>query len=527
MRSFFILAASFAAAFLACSTPAEPGAAPQPGAPTSDSGTADDASAQPLTWAPCDTKDWPDGFALPSPTVQCTTVTVPFDHAHPEDGRTLKLRVARDRARALPAGVGRAVFQLAGGPGGTSVGQAGTVPRYMPKLLDHFDLVYVDQRGTGGSGYLGCGTGYPSTKEEWIACAGEHAKEDLAGYLTVRAAHDLESVRVALGYGKISLRGGSYGTRLGLEYLRQHEARVNAVVLDGVDPPDNTFFRDFIVAVDRGVARLASDCKRSPDCAAITADVLADLTQHRAAVKATPRAIVADGAPAKEDEETFLGVLGAALFEAGTYSRVPRAIHGAATGDFAAWDALMSDTTGQAITEPLRAQLRGGAASAAASSAAARGLRTKRRVRGSSYVAPGLYMTVICAEDLPGSGTADALRTLDAAQLWGGDPAMVDLADACAAWKVPPLEAALRAPVRSDAKVLLLNGELDLNTFPEWGARAAATLPHARNVVVPGATHSTMSIPCVGGIITEFLSADGDTANLDISCLDHLAAPAW
>ena len=248
------------------------------------------------------------------------------------------------------------------------MGQAGTVPRYMPKLLDQFDLVYVDQRGTGGSGYLDCSAGYPSTKDEWIACAGEHAKDDLAGYLTVQAAHDLESVRKALGYDKINIRGGSYGTRLGLEYLRQHESSVNAVVLDGVDPPDNTFFHDFIVAVDRGVARLASDCKKSPDCAAITPDVLADLTKHRAAVKATPRSILADGAATTEDEATFLGVLGAALFEASTYYRIPRAIHGAASGDFVAWDALMSDMLGQTISEPMHAQLRGGSLSSAASS---------------------------------------------------------------------------------------------------------------------------------------------------------------
>ena len=526
MRSLFFIGAFVGTAFLACSTPSEPGAAPQPDTSppdTSDAGTPDEASAPPLTWAPCDTKDWPDGFALPPATVRCTTVTVPFDHDHPEDGRTLKLRVARDPSRAFPTG--KAVFQLAGGPGGTSVGQAGTVPRYMPKLLDQFDLVYVDQRGTGGSGYLDCAAGYPSTKDEWIACAGEHAKDDLARYLTVQAAHDLESVRAALGYGKINIRGGSYGTRLGLEYLRQHESSVDAVVLDGVDPPNNTFFRDFIVAVDRGVARLASDCKSSPDCAAITPDVLADLTKHRAAVKAAPRSIVADGAATTEDEATLLGVLGAALFEASTYYRIPRAIHGAATGDFVAWDALMSDMLGQTISEPMHAQRRSN--SFAASSAPPRGLRPTRRVRGTSYVAPGLYMTVICAEDLPGSGTIDSLRALDASQLWGGDSTMVDIAQACAAWNVPALDPSLRAPVLSQAKVLLLNGDLDLNTFPEWGARAAATLPHAKNVVVPHATHSTMSIPCVGQIITDFIAGGGDAANVDVTCVDHLAPPAW
>jgi hypothetical protein len=76
-------------------------------------------------------------------------------------------------------------------------------------------------------------------------------------------------------------------------------------------------------------------------------------------------------------------------------------------------------------------------------------------------------------------------------------------------------------------KVLLLNGDLDLDTFPEWGAHAAATLPRAVNLVVPYATHSTMSIPCVQKIMSAFLLADGDAARVDRACLAELRAPSW
>ena len=136
-------------------------------------------------------------------------------------------------------------------------------------------------------------------------------------------------------------------------------------------------------------------------------------------------------------------------------------------------------------------------------------------------------MAVLCAESLPSAGGIDPLQALQAQQKWGGDSAMIDIAQACAAWNVQPVDASLRAPVSSDAKVLLLNGDLDLNTFPEWGAHAAATLSHATNLVVPFATHSTMSVPCVGQIITDFLAADGDMARVDASCLTALTPPAW
>jgi pimeloyl-ACP methyl ester carboxylesterase len=473
-----------------------------------------------LAWAACDTSSWPDGFAPPPAGVECTTVSVPLDHAHPE-GATIDLRVARQRSRAFPTN--RAVFQLAGGPGGGSVWQTGTIPRLMPRLLDRFDLVYVDQRGTGGSGYLDCAGGYPATKADWTSCGTEHATDPLSHYLTLDAAHDLDRVRAALGYDKIHVRAGSYGTRLGLEYLRSHGENVAAIVLDGVDPPDGTFFRDFIRAHDRGVTRMIADCKASAACVAASPDLEADLDAYRSSVAATPRPIVVDGAGDHEDEAVFLEVLGGALFEASTYSRVPRAIHAAVHGDLTAWDALMSDVTGAAITEPVKSARLAGTEPASRLGARARRVAT----HGPSYVAPGLYMSVLCAESLPNEGGLESLRALQAEQRWGGDASIGDIAESCAAWNVAPISAASRAPVSSDAKVLLLDGALDLNTFPEWGAHAAATLPHATNLVVPYATHSTMSVPCVGQIITDFLEVDGDMTRVDTSCIEALPEPAW
>ncbi len=49
---------------------------------------------------------------------------------------------------------------------------------------------------------------------------------------------DLDDVRAHLGYDRINLYGGSYGTRAALVYVRQHGARVRSMVLDGVAPTD-------------------------------------------------------------------------------------------------------------------------------------------------------------------------------------------------------------------------------------------------------------------------------------------------
>ncbi len=485
--------------------------------PLGDAGKSDaDASSLPsLTWGTCDTSDWPDGYALPAAGVECTMVSVPMHHDTPNDGQTVELRVARQQSNAFPTN--KAIFQLAGGPGGSSVWQSGIIPQLMPTLLDRYDLVYVDQRGTGGSDYLGCAAGYPQDAADWTACAAQYASDDLSHDLTVDAANDIDAVREQLGYATISLRGGSYGTRLGLEILRQHADTIVAAALDGILPPDTDVFTADVVAFDRGVNRLVSDCTASSSCQAITTDLNADLTSRRLALRQTPRLILVGGGASVEDEALYLQILDLALYDATHYYEIPRAIHTALTGDASLWDQIMSDFLGEAVTEPVQnAPVNMGAR-----------LRVKRRQRyGLDYVAPGLYATVMDAEYIPNIASGiPALVTLTAQQVWGST--YDDTPNGVSAWNLSPISATLRSPVTSNARVLLMNATLDLNTFPEWGPHAQQTLPNATSLLVPYATHETMVTPCGAQIITAYLIADGDMSKVDTSCIQALTEPAW
>jgi pimeloyl-ACP methyl ester carboxylesterase len=475
-----------------------------------------DSKPPPLTWGACDTRDWPAGYALPSRLVACSTIAVPLDYGDPQ-GPTITLRVARQLARASPSK--GAVFQLAGGPGGSSVVQSGIIPQVMPRLGQSFDLVYVDQRGAGGSGYLGC-TGDPETEAEWRACGDLHRREPLQHYLTLEAAHDVDRVRERMGYDRIYLRAGSYGTRLGLEYLRQHEDRVAAAVLDGLDPPNSHFYETFIVNFDRGVNLLVTDCANELDCAAIAPNLSDDFMQRRLALRMTPRPIRVGGQRYAEDEETYLAVLNMGLGDSYYRFRIPRAIAHAVAGDHTEWNALLSDLFGATVTDD-HAFIERGARPSLASRLAAR-----REVRAQQYVAPGLYMTVLCAEDLPNTPDLGALEALAARQIWGDDH-VLETARACPAWMVSDIGVALRSPVVSSAKTLLMSGAIDLNTFPEDGTHAAETLEHGTHLIVPYATHSTMLVPCGADIMTDFLLADGEMSAVDTSCLDHLQHRAW
>lgn len=470
-----------------------------------------------LVWTTCDTSEFPDGFPLPARGVECTSIDAPVAHADPA-GATLTLRVARHKSNAFPSG--KAVFQLAGGPGGSAVAQSGIVPRYMPRLRDTFDLVYVDRRGTGGSGYLNCSRGYPGSRQEWEACAAEHTQVDLDHYLTVDAAHDLELVRRRLGYDRIYLRGGSYGTRLGLEYMRLYGERVVAAALDGLAPPNFDHFGELIRNIDASFDRLIADCAASAACLALSPSLEDDLVQRRRMLHDTPRAITVGGTRYREDEWLFIDALVAAVWDSYWRYRVPRAVHEAMNGDNTRWNGLLSELYGTTVADAPGGSLR----------EAPRAPRIHTEWRGQSYVAPGLYLPVVCAEWLGNSDGIQALRALSGQQRWGNDVSGVSsvaMAEACAAWNVAPIDAALRQRVESSVPTLLMSGELDFNTRPAWGEDALLGLSHGTHLVLPFTTHSTMAVPCGGQIITDFLAADGDLSQVDRSCIANLREPTW
>jgi pimeloyl-ACP methyl ester carboxylesterase len=83
---------------------------------------------------------------------------------------------------------------------------------------------------------------------------------DASLYTTSIAMDDLDDVRAYLSYDKINLYGGSYGTRAGLVYLRQHGDHVRAAVLDSVAPTNMRLPLFFARDAQRALDRLIADC---------------------------------------------------------------------------------------------------------------------------------------------------------------------------------------------------------------------------------------------------------------------------
>ncbi|MCW8378306.1 alpha/beta hydrolase [Streptomyces justiciae] len=218
------------------------------------------AEAAGITFGKC-----PDAEDLPA-AMQCGTVTVPLDYAHP-GGKQIKLTVSRVRAthkdphnskRKVPR-QGSLVYNP-GGPGGS--GMYFPLMGYLPewkRLAAAYDLVGYAPRGVGRSAPLSCedpkhflkapspAPTHPSEsyKQERIAEAKAYARgcakragSALRHYNSLNNARDLDVLRAALGEEKLTFMGASYGTYFGALYATLFPSHVRRMVFDAAVNPD-------------------------------------------------------------------------------------------------------------------------------------------------------------------------------------------------------------------------------------------------------------------------------------------------
>src|SRR5690349_10715037 len=169
------------------------------------------------------------------------------------------------------------LFFLAGGPGQGAAKLARVVREMFRRVQNDRDIVLVDQRGTGKSNPLNCD---PDEEDDSLQSAMESPEQtlarlkgcmakydaDLTQYTTTTAMDDLDDVRQFLGYDKINIYGGSYGTRAGLVYLRQHGEHVRTAILDGVAPTNMQLPLYFPRDTQRAFDFLIKDCEADAGC---------------------------------------------------------------------------------------------------------------------------------------------------------------------------------------------------------------------------------------------------------------------
>jgi pimeloyl-ACP methyl ester carboxylesterase len=201
-------------------------------------------------------------------TYECTTIQVPRDWAGGAaseaasgasagpDGFEIALLRARSTAQRDRIG---SLLVNPGGPGGSGVQLAMFLSVGLPAdVLRRFDIVGFDPRGVGRSSPVKCFSdelldrsfgfepdpvsqadfdGAVAIAREMGQACGAKYGDSLPLFSTEQAARDMEAIRAAVGDGKLTYLGYSYGTLLGATYAQLFPRSIRALVLDGaVDP---------------------------------------------------------------------------------------------------------------------------------------------------------------------------------------------------------------------------------------------------------------------------------------------------
>ena len=431
-----------------------------------------------------------------STPVRCGTYEV-YENREARSGRKVGLKVI-----VLPAtGKNRApdpVVYFGGGPGESVTEYAADYANENP-LRERRDIVLVDVRGTGGSNPLFCpyqkdGSRQLGLLEEFLplrgveACRAKlEANNDLSTYVTPVLVDDVHEVVTALGYEKVNVNGGSYGSFASQAYMRRHPEGVRTAVLGGIVAFDTRLPLHVARDAQDALDGLFAECGQEATCAAAFPDLKGDLAKVLAQVRDRPvRATVMDPKTGKDVERELRWATVAQTIRYMSYSsasaeEIPLALHLAAGGDYSVL-ARNAAVYGGALGD----------------------------------MPDGVYLSVTCPEFVSRIRDEDVAAAVAGTFL--GDYRIRQQREACALWPRATMPPDYWEPLRSTIPTLLMNGERDPVTPAKDALKVAETLPNSRTMIVPDGAHGSNGLEglsCLHDIETRFVD-QGNFDGLDL-----------
>ena len=450
-------------------------------------------------------------FKTTNPNVQCGYVVVPEDHSNPS-GPMIRLAVGvlkntSSARRPDP------VILLAGGPGEKALASAPGFAALLAPMVGERDFIVFDQRGVGLSKpalecpewvqkmYELLNEPNPDIKvqalfESLMVCRERLVREgiNLSAYNTVQNAADVNAIRIAFGYDKLNLFGGSYGTLLAQAVMRDHPQGIRSVVLASVLPLEKSFFVDVSTTAAKSVTKLTDACAADNACNTTYPDLKNVLLKTIDRLNANPATITVtnpvDGKSYKTalTGEAVFGNLVGLLYRTDLIPILPRTIYDVSKGDYA-----------------LMAQLMG------------------VNVVAYNATSRGMTYSVFCADDLIGRTLQDyddnrkALPPQFVGQASPQAIAEYGPFATCKTWKVKPADPSVKKPVGSDLPTLILEGEFDPVTPPEYGELVAKNLRNSYVYTFPNAGHNVITtVECGRQVARAFY--DNPTSAPQVAC---------
>jgi pimeloyl-ACP methyl ester carboxylesterase len=432
--------------------------------------------------------------AIQGTSAQCGTVVVPESWRQPT-GKTISLRVAvlpptAKSARSDP------LFYIVGGPGGVATESVSDIAQVWSPVNAHRAIVFVDQRGVGGSNPLTCeppAAGFAGTIADYVTQCVASTRADVTRYRTPDAIDDLEAVRVALGYDKIDIYGGSYGGTVVQMYIAQHPQHLRTAIMDSTSWLDVPVLERWGSSAQRALDLIHRRCLREPDCR-----------------RAFPRWY-----------ERFRPLLWKLAHGGAVQARVGDAsfmIDAEATADVV--EDMTTTAFGAAEVPFALAKAEAGTFAPLARQIAAR--------RSPELSLPVMPSVIMCTEPWAARDPAKVWADMKGTYMRYSSFMPQSVADVqiCAAMpKVTPDPEELVRP-HSLLPVLSLVGQADPKDPLPNTAGFAGAMPNGKQIVVPEQGHGAAFAGCMPSVVGAFLEA-GTVKGLDTTCVSLIEAPAF
>jgi pimeloyl-ACP methyl ester carboxylesterase len=422
-----------------------------------------------------------------------------FENRQTRQGRRLPLKIVVIPARQPHVDQGP-VFFIAGGPGETATELAA----FMFELgdADEHDVVLVDQRGTGDGHRLDCPPrGSDDNLEGYLrgpfdpaaarTCSQELARKyDLAQYTTAAFADDLDDLREAMGYDRINIDAGSFGTYAAQVYIRRYGQRVRSAYMTSLVTLSNRVPLYHARSAQQALDQIFRQCDRDTACHAAYPRLREDFAAVLAHVHAAPVATWVrhpiSGAKTEIhlSEPAFADAVRVMMYSSDRARKLPSLIAQARAGDF----------------NPF----------ADVAVLASRNIYTGARL--------GLNYAITCNEFV-NRIRPDEIEPATRGN-FPGAWRVNDQTAACASWPKTSLSADYLEPFRSDVPAVLVSGDSDPASRPHWGDEVKSVMSNAVHLVVPGGGH-TPDNDCTRSIRGQ-LFRTGTTKGLDVSCMAAL-----
>ncbi len=432
---------------------------------------------------------------------QCGFIEVPKNYDDPSKGN-IELAYMVIKSKSTNRKPDPVVF-IQGGPGGNVLSLARTYRQL--NIDDDRDFILYDQRGIGHSNEVCTGLSEQlievmamdlSPEAEFAAidkrindCAQNLSRDD-AKFSTPVNAKDLEMLRKHLGYEELNLFGGSYGTRLGLEYMRQYPKRVRSAILSGLFAPDTRMYDHLVSDFNRSLKKLFQGCKDDPYCNGSYPSFENDFFELLKHLETTPVTLYLNGEDFTLNPQDFLLIVHQLMYNENTIGAIPKLIK------------TMTEENYEYLARV-----------------------TQLILYRISSINLAVYWSVMKADE----------SRFDNAEMFRKDeeknPALksglnlfaIDI-DVYQKW--PDLNASqseLNAVV-SDIPTLLVSGDYDPITPPRNGEEAATHLKNGQHVVFKNAGHVPIN-PCFFALSKAFL--DNPNESLDLNCVKEPSRIYW